>query len=974
MHRQLLGVTAVAAVSVAVVAQEAGGIRGVVFDKDFDVPLVGATVQLVEAGRKVLSSDFGNFVFNDLRPGSYTVVAAKDGYVRQLRAVVVEPGKLVEVRIELVGDFTDMEPYVVQDALQVGGATESVLLDLRLESPSMMDSISSELMSKANAGDAVGALRLVAGASTQDGKSAVIRGLPDRYVSSQMNGVLLPTADSDKRAVELDQFPAEVIQSLQVSKTFTPDQVGNASGGAVNLVLKGVPDQPFFMKWKTGTAYNSQTTGRNDFLSYADGGVHAFGKGGDERFVQELGENWAGAVGVDRQAAPIDYNFSGSLGGRVELGGDWRAGGFVNVFYKRDAGYSDNGRDDSMWALQHDEPLTPQTSQGTPTSGEFVTSLLDITRGEQSVQWGALATAGIANDDHALTFSYLWTRKAQDKATLAEDTRGKQYFFPGHDPDVPTSPGYDQYLAAPWLRLQTLEYEERTTVTSQLNGRHRFEATSLEPFQAIEFDWTLAHSEAERDQPDKRQFADAWAPSGVYLPFKPAAQFTLGNMQRVFETTRETSDEVSANVKLPFEAWNGNKGYVKFGVFRDSVDRTFDQDTFSNFSDPNQFFNGQWDEFDWADSWLFQDHLVTASDTDVDYAGRQVVEASYVMLDLPLHERLRLIGGLRVESTDIRTTNTPEADALWVPPGQFGVAQLLPGDGDVSFHSSDKLPSVSLVWDPVERVTCRVAYNETVARQTFKELTPIFQQEYLGGPVFVGNPDLEMSSVRNYDLRVDWVPYDGGLFSASWFKKDIEQPIEYVEKLALYSFTTAVNYPRGTLSGFELETRQDLGHFAAALRGIGVGANATLIDGRVNLPDAEIGQFEALHGVRPPLSRDMTNAPEHLYNFFVTYEIDWTKTAFGVFYTVQGDTLVQGPGPSNDFFVPATYQTEFDTLTASVSQALGDHVKLTIAGKNLTDPERRQVYRSPFVPGDTLRRSHTDGVEWSVSIGGEITF
>ena len=46
----------------------------------------------------------------------------------------------------------------------------------------------------------------------------------DRYVNSQLNAVHLPTADADKRAVQLDPFPAALIDSIQVSKTFTPDQ------------------------------------------------------------------------------------------------------------------------------------------------------------------------------------------------------------------------------------------------------------------------------------------------------------------------------------------------------------------------------------------------------------------------------------------------------------------------------------------------------------------------------------------------------------------------------------------------------------------------------------------------------------------------------------------------------------------------------------------------------------------------------
>ena len=174
--------------------------------------------------------------------GLYTVIISKPGYVRQVRSgVVVSAGKLADLDVSLSGEVTEMEEFVVQDALKLKAGTEASLLQLRFKSPSLMDSISSDLMSRAGASDAASALRLVAGATVQDGKSAVIRGLPDRYVSSQMNGVRLPTADEDKRAVELDQFPSAVIESIQVSKTFTPDQQGDASGGAVNVRLKGVP-------------------------------------------------------------------------------------------------------------------------------------------------------------------------------------------------------------------------------------------------------------------------------------------------------------------------------------------------------------------------------------------------------------------------------------------------------------------------------------------------------------------------------------------------------------------------------------------------------------------------------------------------------------------------------------------------------------------------------------------------------------
>ncbi len=239
------------AVATAQQGQRAGSIRGVVLDKDFGAPLANAQVMIVESDKKVTTSDQGNFVFGDVPPGKYTLVFSKDGYVRQVKSdVVVSSGQLTDLSVSLAGDFTDMEEFVVQEAPPIGGSTEAGLLQIRAESPSLLDSISADLMSQAGASDAAGALRLVPGATVQDGKTAVIRGLPDRYVSSQMNGVRLPSADEDKRAVELDQFPSEVIESVRVSKTFTPDQQGDASGGAVDVRLKGIPDDPFFIKFK----------------------------------------------------------------------------------------------------------------------------------------------------------------------------------------------------------------------------------------------------------------------------------------------------------------------------------------------------------------------------------------------------------------------------------------------------------------------------------------------------------------------------------------------------------------------------------------------------------------------------------------------------------------------------------------------------------------------------------------------------
>jgi len=975
--------TAVAvALGAAATAQQAGSIRGSVYDREFNAPLPEAQLTVVETGQRVVSDDRGAFLLPVLRPGKYTLVVAKEGYVRQVRGdVLVTAGGLTEVSIQLAGDFTDLEPFVVTDVLRVGVEGEAALLELRLDSPALVNTISSDLMSKAGASDAASALRLVSGASLQDGKTAVIRGLPDRYVSSQMNGVRLPSADEDKRAVELDQFPAEVIASIQVAKSFTPDQFGDASGGAVDVRLKGVPDEPFLAKFKLQTSHNTQVTGRHGFTTSRGGGLDYWGGSASPRGPQEDGESWDGEVGTVEGLAPLDYKWSGSLGGKFEVAKGVRVGGTANLFYERDSALEKDGIDDSYRIASIGEPMTPATSLGTPQQGDFLTSLFDITQGRQSVQWGGLGTLGVESDEHALTLVYLFTRSADDIATRADDTRGKQYFYPGHDPDVLTSPGHEAPAGAPYLRFQTLDYTERATSTLQLSGRHRLGLIAPSKKAPAELDWTIARSTADRNQPDKRLFATSWV-EGSYGPVKPAAVATLGNLQRTYKTTTEDSDQYTVGLKIPFRQWSNEQGHVKLGVFRDRVDRRYDQETFSNFGDNQISFAGDFDEVDWGSTWPFEQHAVLpdALDNgidegiDVDYVGRQTIEACYLMLDLPLLPTLSLVGGVRWEGTKLSVVNTPEAGATWLPDGEDLETTLLPGDADVDFAQRDVLPSIGLVHRPIAGVSVRAAYSETVARQTFKEITPILNQEYLGGPIFIGNPDLKMSNVRNYDLRIDYQPDADTFLSASWFRKDIEDPIEYVDRSTAFTFTTARNYPRGTLSGFELEARQSLSLLTESLRGLGVGGNVTWIDAHVNLPDDEILRFEVVNGERPRTSRDMTSAPDYLMNWFLTYDLPSTGTQFGIFYSVQGETLLQGSGPSSAGIVPATYLERFDTLNLSLSQQLGANMRVTFAAKNLTDAEQREVYRSEYAAGDTLRRRGSDGVEYSLSLGGEFRF
>ena len=940
-----------------VLAQGVGGIRGVVYDKDFEVPLFGAQALISETGGKQTTTEDGHYVFEQVAPGTYTLVFSKEGFTRQVSAnVVVQAGQLTDLDVYLSGEFTEMEEFVVQD-LNLGGASEIQLLQIQMTAPSIMNSISSDMMSQAGAADAASALKLVSGATVDDGKYAVVRGLPDRYVNSQINGVRLPTADADKRAVQLDQFPSSLIESIQVSKTFTPDQQGDASGGAVNLVLKGIPEESV-LKVKVGTKYNSQVGYGHDFLSSEGGGVNFLGL--DDRDIPTDGQ-FGGTMGVSRDDAPLMYNWSMTAGGKHALDNGLRLGAIGTLYYKHDASYYEGGQHNVYRARS-----VGGTYEFQPFERYGYTDLYDVTEGADAVQWGALGVVGAEVENHSLTLLYMRTQLTQDKATLMEDTRGSLY-----------RDSLD--IEAPYRRNETLQYTERSQSTLQLRGKHTLELPEFDlgPFVTLspEIDWTVAHSEAGLDQPDKRSFRSTWTPGvtigSLVIPDRHSGDDPSGSgegyAQRLWKEITEDGDQFSANGKLPFKQWTGDEGYVKVGLFHDRVKREYGQESFAYDpeSEPVNFF-GPWESF-WSNAYVGEGHTITASDLDVDYSGDQEISAWYYMVDMPLNSIVKVVGGMRYESTDLQITNHPESDnAQYLPPGGTGWTRFGP-EADVSFSQDDTLPSIGLEVTPWEPVKLRATYSETVARQTFKELSPVMQMEYVGADIFVGNPQLRMSGLKNYDLRADYTPYPGGLLSASWFHKDVKDPIEYVQafQASLY-FTTPTNYPEGQLDGFEFEIRQSLDRWWSRLEGFSVGANATLIDSEVTLPDKEQAAFTTA-GV-PRSTRDMTAAPEYLYNFNLTYEHPQYHTQVGLFYTVKGDTLVAGGVAPGGGFVPDIYEKEYGTLNLSVSQPFGERLKVALQAKNLTDPEIQRVYRSDYMDTEAVRSSYTKGIDVSLSM------
>ena len=244
-----------------------GSISGTVVDSESGETLIGVNVVL-EGTLKGTATDIdGKYALKSVEPGIYTLIVSYISFTTQrITGVEIKAGETVQMDIILNPETEFLDEIVV--TAEVVLDNEAGLLKQRQKSISFSDAISAESIARSGAGDAAGAMKKVVGASVVGGKYVYVRGLGDRYSSSHLNGVELPSADPDKKSFQFDIFPSSLLENIITIKTFTPDKPGNFSGGLVDVYTKDFPEQRTFSVSFSG-GYNALASGKNGFLSTA---------------------------------------------------------------------------------------------------------------------------------------------------------------------------------------------------------------------------------------------------------------------------------------------------------------------------------------------------------------------------------------------------------------------------------------------------------------------------------------------------------------------------------------------------------------------------------------------------------------------------------------------------------------------------------------------------------------------------------
>ena len=935
--------------AIAEESQQTVNIKGVVVDVDTDTPLSDVTIKVVDTNIKVKTDESGAFSL-ELPIGTYALQVSAPFYTTSIISEIevnVE-GTTESIRVILDPKVVTLDAIKMKVRLSQSG--ERGLLEKRMRSSRIEDSISTEEISRLPDSSAAQAIKRVTGVSIVGGKYVFVRGLGERYSNTLLNNVEIPSPEPNRRVVPMDIFPASLLASLQTVKTFSPDQPGGFAGGSVQVFTKDFPDA-LTMSLSLSTGFNTQATGTDgltypggslDFLGFDDGSrelpaiiqekadeipIRERGRfttrGFTSEEIQEFGRSFSNVWSPERHTVPVNQGYKFSLGNSNTVFG--KQFGYLGVIsYGNSHSYNTQVR--KAFRIGLNETLSPVTDYAVEESGH-------------EVDWGSVVNASLRfSPHHILSLRTLTTHAAEDQTRT----------WTGFNADRNTD-----------LQSARLRYVERQLFSGQLAGTHGFnfgtpelKTVSMEEnLETIDdavvektekgddpadlsLEWRLTYSRAARNEPDTREtiYEDR---DGQYT-FRDVTH----SGSRFFFDLED--DEYNARVDMTIPV--RRDGFFKFGgLLRDRV-RSFDVRRFRFLpsdnidatvdlaSPPETLFNSDNIAprvFELSESTLATDN----------YTADHNVYSGYLMLDIPLAAKWQLMTGLRLESSEqVVTTYDPFSPVLIPIKADLGTLDLLPG--------------ANLTYRLTERMNLRVAVSRTVTRPDFRELAPFEFTDFVGGRTILGNPDLDRTLIDNYDFRWEVFPdtSGGGVVAISAFYKRFQKPIEQIIQPQAEVRITYENAEAANNYGLEFEARQNLGVISPKLSAFSINTNAAFITSRVVLPEDV--------GIQTSSERSLQGQCPYIINLSFGYEDPNWGIASSIAYNIYGRRL----SDVGNHGAPDVFEQQRGQLDMSFSRTVADAYKFSFSAKNLLDPEIH------FKQGDETSVRYKIGRSFSLGI------
>jgi outer membrane receptor protein involved in Fe transport len=892
-----------------------GAIAGDVLDGASGQPVPKAAIVVNTQPPLRLESDpYGKYRV-EVPPGRYKVLVSAEKYLdATIETIEVKAGETSDGTVVLATKSQVTKVDVQETVSPVAATAESMLMERKLAA-TVTDGLSADEIRQTVASDAAGALQKVTGVSVVDSGYVYVRGLGERYSSTMLNNSLIPTTEPEKRVVPLDLFPAALIDSIRVVKSYTPDLPGEFSAGVVQLSTVDFPSQPV-LKVSMTSGYNTVTT-RRRFLTYPGGGLDAFGADDgtralpaavpvDQRMVpgkftaaqlQEIGRsfanNWEPAW-IDRMRPQQSYSVVG--------GNTFKRVGIVGAltFTNRPQNQAEQQR---FIRMGGNRPLV-------------FTNYEDFTSGNEAVRLG-----GVLN----VAFKLSANNKVVVRNTLTRDSDKEAREFRGYDGSNDST-----------LWSQRLRWVERSLLSTSIEGTH-----ALVDRGNWNFRWQFTTAESRRDEPDMREVIRGQLDDGRWsfaALSSSGMRFSNGLKERIYEPLGEVS-------KPFYRGWLTGAFTLGFrGTFRD---RNFQarrfrfipirRTTLDLFASSNELF---------APSNIRPDgfQIIEFTRATDRYDATMDIYAGYVMADINLGPRWRVTGGVRVEDADIQVTTL---DPL-IPNALPQVASLV---------NRDPMPGVNVTYMLTRRQNLRAGFSKTVSRPDFRELSPFDFNNVYGGFVTQGNPNLVRARVQNTDFRWEWFPGGNRLLAASFFHKDFTNPIEVTILPSNDLRQTFINAAGARNMGFEIEGRTTLSVLSPRLRNWFAGGNYTFVDSNIRIRPQDSVLLTSPN-------RPLIGTSRHIFNVLA----EWKKPRWRSESRLDFNYVGRRVSDVGTFGVPDIYQEPLTMIDFSYRYYVDESGKYSIrfTGENLANNHYH------WTQGEFTQRSFRLGRTFTVGLSVNI--
>ena len=871
-------------------------VSGTVSDSSNGESLIGAMVLVKGESRGATVQPDGTFLIDNLTKDNYDLEVRYIGYKTQ--TISIKPVEDTLLNIQLTPSVQEITTVTV--TARTNKETTTELVKLQSNSAVVMDGTNAETFKKTPDNKASDVFKRISGASVQDNKFVVIRGLSDRYNFALINGSPLPSSESDRKAFSFDIFPSNMLDNLTVMKSGSPDLPGEFSGGVININTTEPKDKNYH-NLQLSLGYNTITTFRN-FSTYQGGNLDFLG----------LGSNSRGLPGdIPRTQDFSSLNKTEKAGLASLMSTTWSTQTRMalptgNLQYSIGKSYKKL----SFSFAYNYQNVTNMNNLVRRDFEEQSTEVVQKMELRDSVFTQTILNSAMANffykidKNNTIYFKNLYSISSEDKVNIRSGVRELD-----NDPRQ-------------WEKSTNFWYTQNNLLTNQLYGKHEIKKSKL--------NWNIGYSNVNRDIPNLRRIVyrkqsllenDTTQQYVAVIQQNGTIPTAAGNM--FWSKSKENIVSANYDYSLPIN-FGKIENNIKVGGWHQFRSRDFQSRNlgFSQYKPNGSSFDSQLlllgpDEiFSQQNMGLLSNgqggfKLEESTKVNDSYSASSFLNAGFLMTDTKIG-KLRIVGGLRAESYNQKFNYI-----------EFG-SNL---EKRIDTTVVDLLPSVNLIYSLSDKMKIRGSYYRTVSRPEFRELAPFNFYNFVLDNITSGNPNLKRATIDNFDVRWEMYPGKGQIISVSGFYKSFENPIELINRTGTSGapelYFTNVN--KVTNIGGEIEFRFNLGTFTKVenklLDNLTVYSNASIIKSVVDMS----------HFVGSGDDRPLQGQSPYIINsgiFYTTPKKDLTAT---ISYNVIGQRIYIVGNVQE----PSVWENGRNVIDLQVSKKIGEKIELKLNVKDL---------------------------------------